>query len=100
MRMNNKCYLRVRMQPRPLASVILLSEIQYSAGVRGPPCRFWPSSSWPIVPETAPLAEIWKQQGVVRATRALLAVATARAIIIVAEFMSMYSYILFVVHRM
>jgi hypothetical protein len=84
------------MQPRPLASVIEVPEIQYSAGERGPLTRFWPSSSCPKVPVTAPEALRPKQQEVQRETRARepATKASDRRIFILSEslFVSVSSY--------
>lgn len=61
------------MHPRPLPSVIApLESIQYRAGCKlSSPMRFWPSPSWPSLPEAPPEEVRLKQQLSVRPTRAL-----------------------------
>lgn len=54
--------LRVRIQPRPASSVMPPLLIQKLAAVRFPPILFWPSSSWPIVPDCPPEAVNPKEQ--------------------------------------
>lgn len=64
-------HLRVRMQPRPLPSVIAPVSIQNSAGDRLlSPIRFCPSLSCPTEPDAPPEALKWKQQLSPRVMRA------------------------------
>jgi hypothetical protein len=56
------CNLRVKIQPRPAASVIPPLSMVKVAGESPPPILFWPSESWPIVPLSPPDAVSSKEQ--------------------------------------
>lgn len=51
-----KEYVPVKIQPRPAASIMPPLSIVKVAGARLPPILFWPSSSWPMVPNCPPEA--------------------------------------------
>jgi hypothetical protein len=62
--------LRVKIQPRPAASIMPPLSIVNVAGESPPPILFWPSESWPIVTDSPPDAVSSKEQddlGTVRA---------------------------------
>jgi hypothetical protein len=46
----------VKIHPRPAASVIPPLSMVNVVGLRPPPILFWPSESWPIVPDCPPEA--------------------------------------------
>jgi hypothetical protein len=54
--------LRVKMQPRPAESIMPPLLIVNVAGENPPPILFWPSESWPIVPDSPPDAVSSKEQ--------------------------------------
>jgi hypothetical protein len=54
--------LRVKMQPRLAESIMPPLLMVKVAGESPPPIRFWPSESWPIVPDSPPDAVSWKEQ--------------------------------------
>jgi hypothetical protein len=54
--------LRVKMQPRPAESIMPPLLMVKVAGESPPPILFWPSESWPIVPDSPPDAVSSKEQ--------------------------------------